>query len=219
MKMSKPSRRRSFAPAKEAGRTAVSSGITRRHDRFPNRRSAECDEQEVRDRMVQFLPRLRRFVRSLAHDKDQSEDLLQETCARALTKLDQWEPGTRLDSWMFRIAQNLWFDIARAEKARGEMVNIDAVGDLASDDGRVVTEGRLTLQDVRRSMARLSLEQQVLIALVCVDGLSYQAAAEVLNLPPGTVMSRLARARLALFEAIHGPSQGGDKAGQAETKG
>jgi RNA polymerase sigma-70 factor (ECF subfamily) len=208
--MSKPSRRRSTAPGKAAGRAVAGSGATGRGSRVSSPASADRDKEEIRDRMVQLLPRLRRFARTLAHDQDQSEDLLQETCARALTKLDQWEPGTRLDSWMFRIAQNLWLDRARAEKVRGEAVDIATIGDLPSGDGRAVTEGRLTLQDVRRSMARLAPEQQVLIALVCVDGLSYQEAAEVLHLPPGTVMSRLARARLALFEAMHGVTPGDD---------
>jgi RNA polymerase sigma-70 factor, ECF subfamily len=159
--------------------------------------------RDVRDRMVEFLPRLRRFAHSLARDRDQSEDLLQETCARALSHLDQWEPGTRLDSWMFRIAQNVWFDRARAAKVRGEIIDIETV-DILSNDGRSVVEDRLTLLEVRKGMARLSLDQRALIALICVDGLSYKQAAEVLDLPPGTIMSRLARARLALHQAIQG---------------
>jgi RNA polymerase sigma factor (sigma-70 family) len=158
-------------------------------------------DREARDRMVEFLPRLRRFVHSLARDWDQSEDLVQETCARALGHLDQWEPGTRFDSWMFRIAQNLWFDRVRAEKVRGEIVNIETVDGLSSD-GRVAAENRLTLLEVRKGMARLSIDQRLLIDLICLDGLSYKQAAEVLDLPPGTVMSRLARARLALHQAI-----------------
>jgi RNA polymerase sigma-70 factor (ECF subfamily) len=158
--------------------------------------------QDVHDRMVEFLPRLRRFAHSLARDLDQSEDLLQETYARALTHLDQWQPGTRLDSWMFRIAQNLWLDHARAEKLRGEVIDIELVGDQSSADGRTVAESRLALQEVRKGMDRLSRDQRALIGLVCVDGLSYKEAGEILDLPSGTVMSRLARARLALHEAI-----------------
>src|SRR5215813_571489 len=69
--------------------------------------------QEVHDRMVKLLPRLRRFMQSRARGLDSSEDLVQETYVRALTHLDQWKPGTRLDSWMFRIAQNLWIDHMR----------------------------------------------------------------------------------------------------------
>jgi RNA polymerase sigma-70 factor (ECF subfamily) len=204
-----PRRRATAASGKVAGRPFTSQGITGRDARYSSNKLADRATEEIRDRMVEFLPRLRRFARSLARDLDQSEDLLQETCARALTNLDQWTPGTRLDSWMFRIAQNLWFDRTRAEKVRGEVIDIDSIGDLSSGDGRVVTESRLTLQDVRRGMVQLSADQQVLIALVCVDGLSYQEAADILNLPPGTVMSRLARARIALSEAIYGQTEAG----------
>ena len=117
--------------------------------------------------MVEFLPRLRRFANSLARDLDQGEDLLQETYARALTHPDQWQQGTRLDSWMFRIAQNLWFDHTRAEKLRGEVIDIEIVDDLSSGNGRIVAESRLALQEVR--MGQLSQDQRVLIRLVCVD--------------------------------------------------
>ncbi len=155
---------------------------------------------DLRHQIVDFLPRLRRFSYALTGDQDKGDDLVQETCARALSRLDQWEPGTRLDSWMFRIAQNLWLDQRRAHKVRGNTVDIDEVYDLAGDDGRAITESRLTLAEVSQGMARLPSDQQVIIALVCVEGLSYKEAAEVLDVPIGTVMSRLARARRALFD-------------------
>jgi RNA polymerase sigma-70 factor, ECF subfamily len=157
---------------------------------------------EVGGRMVELLPRLRRFAHSLTHDWDLSEDLVQETCARALAHLDQWQPDTRLDSWMYRIAQNLWIDQLRAEKVRGEPVDIAAVRNLSDCDGRVVTESRLSLLELKECIAALPLEQRVLLNLVCVDGLSYKEAAEAIDSPTGTVMSRLARARLALHDAM-----------------
>src|SRR5947208_14365977 len=73
---------------------------------------------ELRNRMVEILPRLRRFAVALTGDLDQGDDLVQETCMRALSRVDQWQPGTRLDSWMYRIAQNLWLDRMRAKKVR-----------------------------------------------------------------------------------------------------
>jgi len=155
---------------------------------------------ELRLRIVEFLPRLRRFSQALTGDKDKGDDLVQETCARALSRAEQWEPGTRLDSWMFRIAQNIWLDQRRAHKVRGDAAGLDQAYDVAGEDGRVVTESRLTLSEVSRGIAELSADQQVIIALICVDGLSYKEAAEVLNVPVGTVMSRLARARRALFD-------------------
>ena len=157
---------------------------------------------DVALRMVEFLPRLRRFATSLTRDRTQSEDLVQETYARALAHLDQWRPDSRLDSWMYRIAQNLWIDQLRMEKSRGEVVDITAFEDLSGCDGRIVIESRLSLFELRKYIAQLPPSQRLLLRLVCVDGLSYREAAEALDSPTGTIMSRLARARLALHEAI-----------------
>ena len=156
-------------------------------------------KSDPRLQIVDFLPRLRRFSYALTGDADKGDDLVQETCARALSRINQWEPGTRLDSWMFRIAQNIWLDQRRAHKVRGDSVDIDQAYDIAGADGRDLTESRLTLQEVSKGIAELPSDQQVLIALVCVDGLSYKEAAETLDIPIGTVMSRLARARRALY--------------------
>ena len=150
---------------------------------------------EFRSRMVELLPRLRRFAVALTGDLDQGDDLVQETCMRALSRVDQWQPGTRLDSWMYRIAQTLWLDRMRAKKVRGVQVHIEAAEALAGPNGRNVAESRLALQAVGDAMAYLPEDQRVLVALVCIDGLSYKEAAEVTNTPIGTVMSRLARAR------------------------
>jgi RNA polymerase sigma-70 factor, ECF subfamily len=157
-------------------------------------------KSDTKLRIVEFLPRLRRFSYALTGDTDKGDDLVQETCARALSRLDQWEPGTRLDSWMFRIAQNIWFDQRRSQKVRGEIADIDQAFDIAGEDGRNVVESRLTLKQVSQGIAQLPNDQQVLIALVCVDGLSYKEAADILEVPIGTVMSRLARARRTLHD-------------------
>lgn len=159
-------------------------------------------DQDIRKRMVELLPRLRRFSLVLARDLDKADDLVQETCIRALASADQWQPGTRLDSWMYRIAQNLWLDRMRANKVRGESVEIDTLHELVGSDGRDITEARLTLQTVSEHMQMLSAEQQLLITLVSIDGLSYKEVAEALDIPIGTVMSRLARARRALHASL-----------------
>jgi len=161
------------------------------------------DDDSFREQMIAFLPRLSAFALSLTGNADQRDDLVQETCSRALARRDQWQPGTRLDSWMFRIAQNLWLDRKRAERYQGEPINIDMVVDLADSDGRTITENRLALGEVLRGLEQLSPEHRLLIGLVCVDGMTYKEAAEILEVPLGTVMSRLARARLALHDAIH----------------
>ncbi len=167
---------------------------------------------DVRHQMVALLPRLRRFAFVLTRDLERADDLVQETCVRALDKLGQWEAGTRLDSWLYRIAQNIWFDTLRAQKTRGQQQDIDERYDLVGEDGRNVAESRLALADISNAIGRLPAEQQVLIALVCIDGLSYKEAAETLQVPIGTVMSRLARARQALYVAAGRPAKiGSDK--------
>jgi RNA polymerase sigma-70 factor, ECF subfamily len=158
----------------------------------------ESTIHDVHGQMVKILPRLRRFVHSLTGGADSGEDVIQETYARALAHLDQWQPGTRLDSWMFRIAQNLWIDHRRAERSHGEVVDIEVIGHLLSCDGRVIAENRIVLQELRKDIAQLSVDQRDVIRLVCGYGMSYKEAGKMLNLPAGTVMSRLARARDAL---------------------
>lgn len=159
---------------------------------------------DIRERMIELLPRLRRFSYALTGNLDKADDLVQETCARALTSADQWQVGTRLDSWMYRIAQNLWFDKVRATKTRGEVVDVDAANDIVGVDGRDVTESLLTLQAVTRAIRELPADQRMVLMHVCIDGLSYKDTAEALGIPIGTVMSRLARARQALHETISG---------------
>ncbi len=158
--------------------------------------------EDVRTRMVELLPRLRRFSYALTGNLDEADDLVQETCARALVSAEQWQAGTRLDSWMYRIAQNIWFDKRRATKVRGEVVDVETALDVVGSDGRDVTESHLTLQAVASCISQLPVDQQLVIAHVCIDGQSYKDAAESLGIPIGTVMSRLARARQSLHLAM-----------------
>jgi RNA polymerase sigma-70 factor, ECF subfamily len=169
--------------------------------------------------MVELLPRLRRFAYALTGNLDKADDLVQETCARALANAEQWQPGTRLDSWMYRIAQNIWYDRVRALKVRGEVVDVDTAADIAGADGRDVTESRLTLQVVSNGISNLPADQQMVIARVCIDGMSYKDAADALGIPIGTVMSRLARARRALHDALHGSEHGIDDPSTLFSKG
>jgi RNA polymerase sigma-70 factor (ECF subfamily) len=157
---------------------------------------------EIQSRMIELLPRLRRFALALTGEKDKADDLVQDTCERALAHIDQWKPGTSLDSWMYRIAQNIWVDHHRSRKSRGQQFELNEAENIAGEDGRNVTENRLTLAAVNEGIARLPADQQVLIAMVCVEGISYKEAASILDIPIGTVMSRLSRARQALYAAL-----------------
>jgi RNA polymerase sigma-70 factor (ECF subfamily) len=109
-----------------------------------------------------------------------------------------------LESWMFRIARNMHIDMVRSNAVRGTVVNIDTVPDISGDDGLAIVEGRSDMAAVQTALARLPEEQRSLLALVVLNGASYRDAAEVLDIPIGTVMSRIARARRALDAVIHG---------------
>ena len=160
----------------------------------------------IKQQLVALLPRLRRFAYSLAGSIDQGDDLVQAACERALARLDQWQPGTRLDSWMFRIMQTVWIDRQRANKVRGIQIPPEDVPDLAGGDPTHDIEQRLTLARTRAAIAQLPEEQRSVLALVTIDGYSYQDAAAILDVPVGTVMSRLARARRRLVALVHGTS-------------
>jgi RNA polymerase sigma-70 factor, ECF subfamily len=157
---------------------------------------------DIHCRMVNILPRLRRFVHSLTNGANFSEDLVQETYVRALAHLDQWQPGSRLDSWMFRIARNLWIDQMRSEKSRGEVIDIEVVDHLLSCDGQLLAENRLLLEALRRDIAELPEEQRNVINLIWFYGMSYKETGKLLDVPAGTVMSRMARVRGALQKFI-----------------
>lgn len=153
--------------------------------------------QSLGEQLLGLLPRLGRFARGLTGSTEDANDLVQAACARALEREHQWMPGTRLDSWMFRIVRTLWIDELRGRKVRQGRGVVDAEEEIVVDGARAL-EARLSLDAVRRAVSRLPEAQREVLLLVCVEGLSYREAAETLGLPMGTVMSRLARARLAI---------------------
>lgn len=166
-------------------------------------RDAAFDEQAVRDQIVSLLPRLRRFAMALAKSPDRADDLVQAACERALGRLHQWTPDTRLDSWMFRIMQTVWIDRCRAESKREGAAQVETMEQLlVGEDGEATAHGRLELLQIRKLIAALPDEQRSVLALVSIEGCSYREAAEILKIPIGTVMSRLARARRTLASAV-----------------
>lgn len=155
-----------------------------------------------RQELTELLPRLRRFALALTCDANEADDLVQAGCEKALRSSSQWEPGTRLDSWMYRIMQNHWIDHTRSRATRGPAVDPDVLDTLPDEDWDRRMEARLTLERVTAVMRTLPDAMRVVLALVTVEGLSYQEAAETLQVPIGTVMSRLARARLELMRRL-----------------
>lgn len=157
---------------------------------------------DVRLQMVTLLPRLRRFATSLTGSRDRADDLVQNTCERALRSTDQWEPGTRLDSWMFRIMRNLFIDGIRKTKGEGRTEPVEEAHGAVGDDGPRISEARLTLSAIERAMWDLPEEYRSVVSLVCIEDLSYKEAAAALDVPLGTVMSRLSRGRQLLAQAV-----------------
>jgi RNA polymerase sigma-70 factor (ECF subfamily) len=153
---------------------------------------------DVRAEMILLLPRLRRFGRALTGSQEKADDLVQGACERALRSIASFTPGSHLDSWMYRILRNLWIDDLR--QRRFEVQSSDGI-DIAGEDGRRTAEGRSDLSFVRSRIAELPPEQREVLVLVCIEDLSYRETAEMLEIPIGTVMSRLARARIALGAA------------------
>ncbi|WP_323140213.1 RNA polymerase sigma factor [Massilia phyllosphaerae] len=142
-----------------------------------------------------LLPRLRRFARSITFHREDADDVVQIAVERALTRSAQWEPGTRLDSWMFRIVKNAWIDEVRARARRDQLFAPEEEGEHVGDDRAEAQQQRMA---VEQALRRLSEEHRMVIGLVLVDGMPYKEAAEVLDIPMGTLTSRLARAREAL---------------------
>lgn len=157
---------------------------------------------EIRAELISLLPRLRRFALGLSGKKEDADDLVQSACEHALSRLDQWQAGSRLDSWMFRIVQNCHIDRLRAGRLRGDPVDPDEHRHLADEKAHLQPEMRNTLTRVLEAVAMLPPEQRAVVMLVCIEEYSYREAAELLEVAIGTVMSRLARARAKLSEQL-----------------
>ena len=190
---------------------SVSQGLAGSRLRLVSANAPASDQ--FADQLIAVLPRLRRFARGLSRSVTDADDLVQAACERALARRHQFQEGTRFDSWMFRIVQTIWIDQVRARDVRKENADV-AEEHLGSDEPVRRVEARLALDEVRRAVHRLSPDQRTALLLVTVEGLSYKEAAEVMQVPVGTIMSRLARARLALQLQLDAPRSTGNATAQ-----
>lgn len=154
------------------------------------------------DGLIALLPRLRRFAHGLSGNAADADDLAQIAVERALRARSQWQPGTRLDSWLYRITRNAWIDTARARGRQAKVMLPAEAGEQVGEDPRPGLEAKLDLATIMRAMTRLPDEQREVIALVLIEGLGYREAAAVLDIPVGTLSSRLVRGRTALLALI-----------------
>ena len=159
-------------------------------------------EEILRQQMVSFLPRLRRFARSLAKDPDKADDLVQAACERAVGRLSHVREGTRLDSWLYRIMYTQWIDKMRRGKTRAAKLVVLADKNKTVDAGKEIGDYLDTALDIQKAFDTLPVEHQAAMTLVSVEGYSYDEAASVLNVPVGTVASRVARARSMLGKLL-----------------
>ena len=161
----------------------------------------------LQSQIVELLPKLRRFACSLAGNLSDGDDLLQSSVERALKRQETFDTDKKLESWMYAITKNIWIDELRARARRGISVDIDEQYSLMSEDGRVVTEQKLMTDKVLKAMAMLPEQQHQVAYRVLVEGNTYKETAAILDLPIGTVMSSLSRARKSLNENVLGNGQ------------
>jgi RNA polymerase sigma-70 factor (ECF subfamily) len=148
----------------------------------------------VREGLIPLLPRLRRLARALAGQVADADDLVQIVLERALARAAQWRPDAALDKWVFAIARTAWRDELRARGRAQHLFAPEEAGEMAADG---------TAQPAQRlaqalALAALPPDHREVVALVLVEGMSYGEAAELLEVPVGTVTSRLARARASV---------------------
>jgi RNA polymerase sigma-70 factor, ECF subfamily len=140
------------------------------------------------------IPKLRRYARALHRgDVSASDDLVQNTLARAIAKQHLWEPGTNLRAWLFTLMHNQHVNQVRRSMREGVLVDIDDFHNtIASPSDPTVS---LLLRDLNRALAKLHLGQHQAILLIALEGMSYKEAAQILRIPIGTVRSRVSRGR------------------------
>ena len=154
------------------------------------------------EELTALLPRLRRFARGLTRDAADADDLCQQTIERALKARNQWQEGTRLDAWTYKIMRNQWIDETRARKRRSKTFGREEEGTNVGSAGHIDAENLVELGNVGRALARLPDEQREAVVLVLVEGFAYKEAAEIVGVPQGTLTSRLGRGREALLREL-----------------
>ena len=157
---------------------------------------------DLKQRLVELLPDLRSFARSLVRDPEQADDLVQETVLRALGALDTFKEGTNLAAWTFTILRNHFYSQWRKQR-RVEVTQInDEV--MVREHGGSAQEARLALRDLKNAFWRLPAEQREALVLVAMRGLKYDEAAQICGCAVGTMKARVSRARAKLQNDVMG---------------
>ena len=155
------------------------------------------DEQEL----LAAIPRLRRYARALVGDRAGADDLVQDTMERAWRKLSGWRKGSDMRPWLLSIMHNLHVDQRRKPAIPTVTMEDD---DLAAIPATVMYTERLIGHDLESALQMLAVEQREILLLVVLEEMTYEEVAATLNIPLGTVMSRLSRARERLRALVEG---------------
>lgn len=161
------------------------------------------DNTPFSSQIAALLPRMRRFAYTLTSNREDADDLVQAACERALRREHQWQPGSRLDSWLFRIIYTQRIDNTRLLRSRRlhEPLEEKTFQPEVNHDKEKI-EANIMLRKVFRAMGQLPENDRAVLGLVCIEGLSYKDSAATLGIATGTVMSRLSRARKRLHTLV-----------------
>ena len=156
---------------------------------------------EFHQLMEEQIPRLRRYACALTRNAEMGDDLVQETLVRALAKRHLWQPGTNLRAWLFTIMHNQNVNLVRRNLREGSVESLSELSDkLAGTTSDPIV--RRQLCELEHAIDDLPIEQRQVILLIGLEGMNYAEAAAVINVPVGTVRSRLSRAREALRQIM-----------------
>jgi RNA polymerase sigma-70 factor (ECF subfamily) len=150
-----------------------------------------------------FIPRLRRYALALTGSRAQAEDLVQDTLERALSRFHLWRRGSNLRAWLFTIMHNLHANYVRGHQLEQKVAFEESLLELPA---KAAQEERIEIRDLENALQKLPSEQREVLLLVALEEMSYREVAKVLDIPVGTVMSRLARARQRLRGLMRGGS-------------
>lgn len=154
----------------------------------------------IEEGLVTLLPKLKIHALYLTRSAEKADDLLQRACLRALSRSHQWQPGTRLDRWVSKIMESIWFNELRQKKQRQEQELPEPDKVVAPGFEREV-EAQLMLSNIRRACTKLSDEDFALVTKIHAFGYTYREIADELGVPIGTVLSRVSRAKAMIKRA------------------
>lgn len=171
-------------------------------------------QSDLSEQLIELIPRMRRFAAGLSGSTDQGDELVQAACERLLKHKNRLREDTRLDSWLYQVIRNLHIDgiRARAVRERG-LQEVRRVPELHLVTSQTMDD-QIRLDEVQAAMQHLSEEHRAALMLISVEGLSYREAANVLQVPIGTVTSRLVRARKALVMLLNDEDVDSDAGGK-----